>query len=120
MRLWWDIATVLWWDWKTSQRLAVLAVMLVLAATPWLWISISMGDWRGFLGGTAFLLIPQLIGWLLFVGLKTGRMPTRGAPELRAESPTWFWTIAAMYAGLLVVFLGFILLVLKDALMPGL
>ena len=62
------------------------------------------------LGGTAFLFIPQMVGWLLFVGLATGRMPSAyGRSELRTASPTWFWITGAGYVGLLLFFLWVII-----------
>jgi hypothetical protein len=52
----------------------------------------------------------MMLGWSLFVGLKTGRMPSAwGRSELRAESPTWFWITGAGYAGLLLLFLWLII-----------
>lgn len=76
-------------------------------------------EWGAFVGGTAFLTIPQVVAWILFVGLKTGRMPSAyGRSELRAETPTWFWSTAAMYAVLLLLILWVILAVLFDLPMP--
>jgi hypothetical protein len=100
---------MIWWDWKTKQRLALLAAMLAVAATP----SIALGwlteDWRGLLGGTAFLFIPQIVAWALFVGLTTGRIPSAyGRSELRDESPTWFWLTGGGYAAILLLFLWMI------------
>jgi hypothetical protein len=100
---------VIWWEWKTSQRLAVIAGVLIVAAIPWLVIGGLTNDWRGLLGGTAILSIPLIVAWLLFVGLRTGRMPSAyGRSELRAETPTWFWLTGSLYAGLLLLFLWII------------
>ena len=70
--------------------------------------------WGAFVGCTAFLAIPQIVAWFLFVGLKTGRIPVRGGVEERRESPVWFWSIAAGYAVLLLIFLLVVLQVLAD------
>ena len=88
--------------------------MLTVAATPWLFLGWLPNEWGAFVGGTAFLAIPQIVAWLLFVGLWTGRMPVRGGAGDRHEAPTWFWIIAAMYAALLLLFLWIILAVLID------
>lgn len=94
-----------WWDWSTRQRLALLAGMLAIAATPWLLLGWVPNEWRAFIGGTAFLAIPQIMAWLLFVGLRTGRMPSAyGRSERRAESPIWFWMTGSLYAGLVLLF----------------
>jgi hypothetical protein len=84
--------------------------MLAVAAIPWILIGGLGNDWRTLLGGTAFLFIPQAVGWLLYVGLRTGRMPSAyGRAELRAKTPTWFWVTGAIYAGLVLLFLWVIL-----------
>lgn len=111
--------TMLWWDWNTRQRLALFAAMLALAATPCLLLSWS-NDWRAFVGGTAFFALPQIFAWCLFVGLKTGRMPSAyGRSELRAETPTWFWLTGALYAAPLLVFLWAVLVVLINVPIPS-
>ncbi|WP_428027848.1 hypothetical protein [Altererythrobacter sp.] len=102
-----------WWDWNAKRKLGLLAAIVIIAATPWLllgWLPDQLG---AFVGGTALLSIPQIFAWLLFVGLKTGRMPTAyGGSELRAEEPAWFWSTAALYGGVLLTFLWFALNVL--------
>jgi len=93
--------------------------MFVVAAFPWVilgWLPRQIG---AFIGGTAFLLIPQIIGWFLIVGLMTGRIPARGASETRSTSPTWFWIIAAMYSALLILFAWIIISVLGDGWVHG-
>ena len=93
-----------------SQRLALMAAMFALAAAPWIFVDWLTNDWRALLGGTAFLLIPQIFAWLRFVGLRTGRMPSAyGKSEFRAVSPTWFWLTGGLYVGLLVLFLWIVL-----------
>jgi hypothetical protein len=100
---------MIWWDWKTSQRLALMVAMLAVAAIPFTLIGMSTNDWRAVLGGTAFLFIPQIVGWSLFIGLRTGRMPSAyGRSELRTKAPTWFWLTGGLYAGLLLLFLWII------------
>jgi len=106
---------MLWWDWTAAKKVKLSAAMLGLAAVPGLLFGWLTQDWRAFLGGTAFLLIPQIVGWFLFAGLKTGRMPVRGGDELRADSPIWFWIVAAMYGGVLLMFCWFVLVVLIDS-----
>jgi hypothetical protein len=108
---------MLWWDWTMSQRLRLLGAMVAIAAIPWLLLGCLPHQWGAFVGGTAFLLIPQMLGWNLFVGLRTGRMPTRLGSEDRRSSPTWFWINAAIYAGLLLFVLWIILAVLADSVM---
>ena len=89
-----------------------MAAMLGVAAIPWLVIGCTIHDWRGLLGGTAFLFIPQIAGWLLLVGLITGRMPSAyGRSELRSESPTWFWLTGGAYAAILLLYIGIVLMV---------
>jgi hypothetical protein len=93
---------MIWWDWKTSQRLALMTAMLAIATIPWMLIGVFTNDWRGMLGGTPFFFIPQIVGWLLFIGLRTGRMPSAyGRSELRTAAPTWFWLTGCLYAVLL-------------------
>lgn len=86
-----------------------MAVVLAIAAAPWLALGWLPNEIGAFLGGTAFLAIPQMIAWYLFVGLRTGRMPSAyGRSEKRAESPTWFWIIGGGYTALLLLFLWII------------
>lgn len=81
---------VIWWNWKIGQRLALIGFMLSIAAIPWLLIGKLTSDWRGMIGGTALFFIPLMMAWLLFVGLRTGRMPSAyGRSELRSEAPRW-------------------------------
>ena len=88
--------------------MALMAGMLVVAAIPLIFGGLTSG-WGALLGGTAFLFIPQVVAWLLFVGLTTGRMPSAyGRSELRAELPRWFWITGAGYAGLLLFFVWII------------
>jgi hypothetical protein len=105
-----DDAVVIWWDWKTSQRLALVGAMLGVAALPFILIGVFAKDWRGFAGGPFFLFIPQLLGWMLYVGLRTGRLPTgHGRSESRSETPIWFWVTAGAYAALMLLILWFVL-----------
>jgi hypothetical protein len=97
-------APMLWWDWTGFQRTALLMVMLAVAALPWIILGWLPHEWQAFIGGTAFLMLPQMFGWFLLVGLVTGRIPARGGSELRSASPTWFWSVAATYAALLLFF----------------
>lgn len=108
---------MLWWDWTGRQQLALLAAVLTVAATPWLLLGFSpynSYNLGAFAGGTCFLAIPQILAWFLFVGLRTGRIPVRGGHEDRGESPTWFWTVAAMYAALVAMFVWMIVAVIFD------
>ncbi|MGD9811381.1 MAG: hypothetical protein AB7U35_08630 [Sphingobium sp.] len=93
--------------------------MLALAAIPWIALGWLPYEWEAFLGGMSFLVIPQLLSWGLFVGLKTGRMPAREEPILRTESPRWFWAVAAMYGGVLAYILYIIAMVLTDIAADG-
>ena len=77
-------------------------------------------DWRVFVGGTAFFASPQIFAWALFVGLRTGRMPTAyGGSELREESPVWFWLIGAVYGAMVLLFLGVVLYIVMDGIVRG-
>ena len=100
---------MIWWDWKTSQRLLLVAAMLVVAAVPTILLAGFTNNLRAVMGGTAFFFIPQMMGWVLFVGLTTGRMPTGyGRSALRTESPASFWITGAVYAGVLLFFVWII------------
>ena len=80
--------------------------MVAIGATPWLLLGWVPNELGAFMGGTAFLAIPQMIAWALFVGLRTGRMPSAyGRSELRAKSPAWFWITGAGYAAILLFFI---------------
>jgi hypothetical protein len=105
---------MLWWDWKGAQRITLLAAMLAFAALPWIMLGWLPHQWRAFIGGTAFLMLPLIFGWFMFVGLVTGRIPARGGSETREISPTWFWAVAATYAGFLVFFAWMIVSVVVD------
>ena len=110
-----------WWDWNSKRKFSVLGLMLAIAATPWLFLGWFPGEIGALVGGTAFLMIPQLVGWLLLIGLRTGRMPVAyGGSEDRASSPVAFWIVAAMYAALLALAIGFILTVIADVIKDGL
>jgi len=110
---------MIWWDWKTSQRLALVAGTLGVSAIPCLVAAWAANDWR-LLVGTSFLFIPLIVGWSLFVGLKTGRMPSAyGNSELRAASPAWFWGTGGLYAGLLLLFLYIFVSVAMDGTIWG-
>lgn len=104
-----------WWNWNGQQKLTLLTVMLAVAASPWLLLGWLPHEWGAFIGGTAILLIPQMMAWLLFVGLKTGRMPSAyGGSELRAENPVWFWFTGTLYGGVLLTFFCFALIIAID------
>lgn len=99
---------MLWWDWSAKQKLGLLAAILSIAAAPWLFLGWLPGQLGAFVGGTALLSIPQMMAWLLYVGLSTGRMPTAyGGSELRAKEPAWFWFTGALYGGVLLTFFWF-------------
>ncbi|GHD02181.1 hypothetical protein [Novosphingobium pokkalii] len=106
---------MLWWDWSWKQRGGTLACFFAIAIMPFLIFGGSSFGWRAMIGGTAFLLIPQIVGWLLFVGLKTGIMPARGAKVERNNSPVGFWTLAAAYGGLLAMYGWIFAMVASDA-----
>lgn len=104
---------MIWWNWKTNQRLLVIAVMVVAATVMTASVGGAAIGWRALVGMASFLFIPQIIAWLLFVGLKTGCMPSAyGRSELRSESPAWFWSTGSLYAGLLLLIVGFLISVL--------
>jgi hypothetical protein len=105
---------MLWWDWTPLQRLALLTAMLAIAALSWIILGWLPHEWQAFIGGTAFLMLPQMFGWFLLVGLVTGRMPARGGSEIRSASRTAFWVIAGAYAALLLLFGWIIVSVAAD------
>lgn len=109
---------MIWWGWSKAQRLGLVTAMLAMAATPWIMLGWLPNDWGAFAGGTAFLIIPQIAAWNLFVGFWTGRMASRFGSEYRSTSPTWFWATAAIYACLLLLFLWFVLAVVTGGLLP--
>jgi hypothetical protein len=106
-----------WWDWSWKQKGGTLACFFVIAIVPVLIFGGALGGWRAVFGGSAFLLIPQIVGWLLFVGLKTGIMPARVGKIDRNSSPFWFWMIAVTYAGLLVFYGWIFVMVLSDVIL---
>lgn len=110
-----DSKAMIWWDWKTRQRVALIAATFSVGAIPCFVAAWVTSDWRLVIGA-AFLFIPLIVGWMLYVGLATGRMPSAyGRSELRAKSPTWFWLTGSLYAGLLLLFLIFALDVVLGA-----
>jgi hypothetical protein len=109
-----------WWDWTGKQKLLLLATMLAVAATPWLLVGWVPAEPGAFVGGTAFLMILQVVGWLLLVGLKTGRMPMPFRQvELREESPVAFWVAAATYAALVAFAVWIIVTIAADVVVNG-
>lgn len=110
-----------WWDWTAKQKLLTIAAMLLIAATPWVVLGWLPSEAGAFVGGTAFLMIPQLMGWFLLVGLRTGRMPMPyGSDEHRESSPAAFWIVAAGYAALCAYSIWIILMVGMDIAINGL
>lgn len=101
------------------QKFWLLAAMFGVAAVPGIFLGWFPHEWRAFLGATAFLAVPQLVGWQLVVGLKTGVMPARGGKIVRATSPVMFWILGALYAGLFAFFCGIIAMFLIDGLRSG-
>lgn len=103
---------MLWWDWTTRQRLALLATILGLSALTWVFLGVfptSSYNLGVLIGGTAFLSVVQLVGWAIFVGLRTGRFPTSSGGEYRATSPAWFWATVCTYSALLMFMVGLLL-----------
>lgn len=109
-----------WWDWTGRQRLAIFFVMLGIAAAPWVLLGWFPGELRAFLGGTAFLMIPQLMGWMLLIGFKSKVMPMRGGKASLDDDPVTFWFVASCYSGLLVFSLWIILMISIDIIKEGL
>ncbi len=110
-----------WWDWTGKQKLLLLATMVAIAAIPWLLLGSLPTKPGAFIGGTAFLMIPQLVGWLLLVGLKTGRIPMPyGSSESREGSPFAFWAVSAIYAVLVAYVLFITFMIGTDIVVNGL
>ena len=110
-----------WWDWNSKRKISVVGVMLAIAVTPWFLLGWFPDEIGALIGGTAFLMLTQLFGLLLLIGLRTGRMPVAyGGSEDRESSPVAFWIITAMYAVVLALATGFILMVIGDILENGL
>ncbi len=105
---------MIWWDWTANRRRKLIALMLALAASPWLLIDEVFKDWREMAGGTALLFIAQIVAWLLYVGLATGRMPSGySRAERRSEAPIWFWATGVAYAGVLLMLLWMIVITMS-------
>ena len=51
---------------------------------------------------------------MLFVGLRTGKMPSRGGPVIRATNPFWFWMTGALYGAALAAYFGLVMLAAVD------
>ena len=108
---------MIWWDWTWPQRWSLLAAYVGIAALPGL-LAMIVGawplDWRVFVGSCAFFCVPLLLGTMLFVGLRTGRMPIRGEPFVRATEPVWFWMTGGMYVVALAAYFGVVALITID------
>ena len=79
--------------------------MLGVAATGGLLFGSATREWTAAFGAAALLALPQLAGWQLFVGLRTGRIPTRGRQkgyESRADDPIWFWLNVSGHIAVLI------------------
>jgi len=97
---------MLWWGWSDKQKWSLIAAMLGAAATGGLWFGWATREWTAALGATALLALPPLVGWQLFVGLWTGRLPARGFPDRyvsRADDPVWFWLNVVGHTAVLIV-----------------
>ena len=46
-----------------------------------------------------FLLISALPAWLAIDGLNTGVVRMQSGSYSRADEPAWFWSVIAMYGG---------------------
>ena len=113
-------SSMFWWDWTGKQRFMVLLVMLCIAAAPWILLGWLPREIGAFVGGTAFLMIPQLMAFFLLIGFKSGVMPMRGGKAARKDEPISFWFAASCYGALLAFTLWFILTVLVDIARHGL
>lgn len=51
-----------------------------------------------------FLLVAVLPAWMVIEGFATGVVRVRGGRCARSERPVWFWTVMAMYLGLIAWF----------------
>jgi|SRR3954454_16705804 hypothetical protein len=94
---------MLWWSWSWGQRLALFVGVLGVAAALTWWGLGGAADGAAFLGGCAFFAIPLLTSILIFVGLRTGFIPSRGGRICRAEEPVTFWFVIGMQAAVLIV-----------------
>lgn len=110
---------MVWWDWSGAKRASLFAAILAIPASLWIMLGWFPRQIGAFIGGTAFLLIPQIVSWYLIVGLVTGRIPTRGGSEIRSASPRWFWIIAAMYVAILIQFAWIIGSIVSDGWVRG-
>ncbi|WP_409602065.1 hypothetical protein [Brevundimonas sp.] len=101
---------MLWWSWSNKQKWTLIAAMLGVAAISGLLFGWATREWKAALGVTWFLLLPPLVGWQLFIGLWTGRIPARGTRkryESRADDPVWFWLNVGGHIAVLIVMCWF-------------
>lgn len=109
---------MVWWDWTWRQRIALLTAYVGIAALPGALVMTTGSwpfDWRALLGSCAFLFIPLLLGTMLFVGLRTAKMPSRGQSVISAASTFGFWMTGALYGVALAAYFGLVMLVVVDA-----
>ena len=105
---------MIWWDWGLRRKTALLGGMIFFPLAGVVWVFGLHTDLGTILGGVSFLFIPELMAWMLFVGLRTGFMPQRGAKVIRATQPVEFWVTAVAYAVIFVMFIGFLITVALD------
>jgi hypothetical protein len=102
---------MIYWSWGTGRKRALVASMVGLSATTLLilgWsLERSLLAWRTLLIGISVLTIPQIVAFLLFVGLRTGMMPQRGRRVSRTEHPIDFWMTAGGYGIVLAMYIFF-------------
>ncbi len=109
---------MLWWDWTWRHKLILVATMPIVAAIACLLLGFPPTG-GAFVGGVAFLTIPQLCGWMLYVGLRTGRIQARGDTMSRADAPFGFWFTVTSYFAVFIVYVGLLLWVAIDGLLHG-
>ena len=94
-----------WWGWSNKQKWSLIAAMLSVAAMGGLLFGWATREWTAAFGATALLALPPLVGWQLFVGLWTGRIPARGYQKRyvsRTDDPVWFWLDVSGHIAVLI------------------
>src|SRR4051812_30487408 len=97
---------MVWWSWGIGRKVALFAAMAGLSASAVWWFLRPGLTPAVMIGGISFLTIPQLLAWISFVGLRTGKLPQRGRVVKRADEPVEFWLMMAIQGALAAVFVG--------------
>ncbi len=98
------IRPMIWWGWTNARQWAFLGGLYAVGTLPGLLLALIVDiadEWQLVLGSGLLFLLPLMLCWYLFVGLRTGRIPTRFGSDDRQTSPLSFWLQVVLYAGAL-------------------